>query len=106
MVDDSRNESAAQGSSGGTAPPEDRTERSPDVVGHGDFRPANAPAGVEGLRTPERHQPNFGGDGTTPWGWAGEPPTDCKATTKEGNPCKARPVEGTGLCYFHSQSES
>jgi hypothetical protein len=30
-------------------------------------------------------------------------PATCSATTKAGDPCKARPAEGESLCTFHKE---
>ena len=32
-----------------------------------------------------------------------EPQSSCSATTKAGEPCKARPPEGQSICSFHKE---
>lgn len=71
-------------------------------IGHGNFRPAIAPAGTEGLRQSERHMHSFQAEGARLEPWAGEAPSGCSHATKAGAACKMPPVKGTDACVAHS----
>jgi hypothetical protein len=71
------------------------------------MRPAGQP--VDGFRIsrPERHavgrDRNIERVNPTPTHAPKPDVTVCTVTTKAGTTCKARPVEGTGACIFHTE---
>lgn len=75
-------------------------------IGHGDFRPANMPAGSEGLVSANPHQPEGRAAGAIPNPWAGAPPEACSRTTKAGNPCKMPPLAGHDYCVSHNPART